>query len=126
MTRLMPRIFLTVPFAKCMADLMISHCFRNIHCLVTGFLQSQGKIKVFGTEWTEERIESMQMLEDIRPHHHCTTTGDTGFGHIILTRIRLAKPDRSYPPEHKTDARPAAVIDEASVMHEAQFGLCLP
>ena len=108
-----------------MTHLVVPNRLWNIHRLVTRFLQSEGKIQVFGTERTEERIEPVQLLEDIRPYHHRAATGNTGFGRIILTFVQFAKPNRLHTPEYKTDLSAASIIDQAAVMHKAQLRLGL-
>ena len=46
-------------------------------------------------------------------------------GHIILTSVQLAEADRPNAPEDEADLGSSPIIDQASVMHEAQFGLSL-
>jgi hypothetical protein len=45
---------------------------------------------------------------------------------IVLTSVRLAKPDRPDPPKDKADARATPIVDQAAVMHKSKLGLGLP
>src|ERR687898_2338303 len=100
----MPRfgsgILLGVAAAEGMAHLVVPHGRRHVQRPVPRTLKPERKVEILRSERVEERVESPEPFEQVRPRHHGAAAGDARRSAVTLSAVDFSEPYRyrSAPP----------------------------